>query len=73
MSCWPKRFESLEAETRGRTVDWRLGRLSPVECDAWAGTAGIFQSAFQCDEIHRPAAKRPIVEVGEECTDGSGL
>ncbi len=32
---------SLEAETRGRAVDWRVGRLSPAECDA-----GLMRQVF---------------------------
>jgi light-regulated signal transduction histidine kinase (bacteriophytochrome) len=32
---------SLEAETRGRTVDWRVGRLNKVECDP-----GLMQQVF---------------------------
>ena len=48
---------SLEAETRGRAVDWRVGRLSPCGMRRGTDEAGIFQFAFQRPEIHDPPGK----------------
>jgi PAS domain S-box-containing protein len=59
----------LEADTGGRAVDWRVGRLSPVECDP-----GLMRQVFS--NLLTNALKftrhreRAVVEVGEVCASG---
>jgi PAS domain S-box-containing protein len=60
---------SLEAETRGRKVDWRVGRLSLVECDP-----GLMRQVFSnllANALkftrHRENA---IIEIGEIRNEG---
>jgi PAS domain S-box-containing protein len=59
----------LEADTGGRAVDWRVGRLSPVECDP-----GLMRQVFS--NLLANALKftrhqeRAVVEIGEVCTSG---
>jgi signal transduction histidine kinase len=60
---------SLEAETSGRAVDWRVDRLSPVECDP-----GLMRQVFSnllsnALKFTRPREKA-LIEIGETCADG---
>jgi len=55
---------SLEPETRGRQVDWRVGRLSPAECDP-----GLMRQVFanllsNALKFTRPREKA-VIEIGE--------
>jgi two-component system, LuxR family, sensor kinase FixL len=55
---------SLEAETRGRAVDWRVGRLSPADCDP-----GLMRQVFS--NLLANALKftrqreKAVIEIGE--------
>ncbi len=60
---------SLESETRGRSVDWRVGRLSPVECDP-----GLMRQVFS--NLLSNALKftrqrnKAVIEIQEAFVDG---
>jgi PAS domain S-box-containing protein len=65
-------ISGLEADTGGRAVDWRVGRLSPVECDP-----GLMRQVFS--NLLTNALKftghreRAVVEIGEVCTSGQAV
>jgi two-component system, LuxR family, sensor kinase FixL len=55
---------SLEAEARGRAVDWRVGRLSPVECDARLMRQVFFNLLSNALKFtHR--REKAVIEIGE--------
>ena len=55
---------SLEAETRGRAVDWRVGRLSQAECDPGLMRQVFFNLLSNALKFthHREKA---VIEIGE--------
>jgi PAS domain S-box-containing protein len=55
---------SLEAETRGRAVEWRVGRLSPAECDPGLMRQVFFNLLSNALKFthHREKA---VIEIGE--------
>jgi hypothetical protein len=55
---------SLEAETRGRTVDWRVGRLSPAECDAGLMKQVFFNLISNALKFTNRREKT-VIEIGE--------
>ena len=60
---------SLEAETRGRDVDWRVGRLSPAECDPGLMRQVFFNLLSNALKFthHREKA---VIEIGEIRDEG---
>ena len=60
---------SLEAEARGRSVDWRVGRLSLAECDR-----GLIRQVFSnllANALKFTRRKeKAVIEIGEEHIDG---
>jgi PAS domain S-box-containing protein len=60
---------SLEGEARGRSIDWRVGRLSPAECDP-----GLIRQVFSnllANALKFTRRKeKAVIEVGEERIDG---
>ena len=61
---------SLEGETRDRVVDWRLGRLSPVECDAGL-MRQVFSNLLSNALKFTCRQKRAVIEIGEEFVEGA--
>jgi PAS domain S-box-containing protein len=60
---------ALEADARGRKIDWRIGRLSTVECDP-----GLLRQVFSnllgnAVKFTRPR-EMAVIEIGETQTDG---
>jgi two-component system, LuxR family, sensor kinase FixL len=55
---------SLEAETRGRNVDWRVGRLSLVECDPGLIRQVFFNLLSNALKFTRHREKA-VIEIGE--------
>ena len=55
---------SLEAESRGRSVDFRVGRLSPVQCDPGLLRQVFFNLLANALKFTRPCEKA-IIEIGE--------
>jgi two-component system, LuxR family, sensor kinase FixL len=63
---------SLEAETRGRTVDWRVGRLSPVGCDPGLLRQVFFNLLSNALKFTRDR-KKAVIEIGEIREEGTAL
>jgi PAS domain S-box-containing protein len=55
---------SLEEEARGRTVDWRIERLSPVECDPGLMKQVVFNLFSNALKFTRNQ-ERAVIEAGE--------
>ena len=60
---------SLEAETRGRNVDWRIGQLSPAACDPGLMQQVFFNLLANALKFTQPREKT-IIEVGEIRNEG---
>jgi light-regulated signal transduction histidine kinase (bacteriophytochrome) len=61
---------TLEAETRGRTVDWRVGRLSGTQCDP--GLMGqVFYNLLSNALKFTRHREKAVIEVGETIVDGA--
>jgi PAS domain S-box-containing protein len=61
---------TLEAETRGRTVDWRVGRLSGTQCDP--GLMGqVFYNLLSNALKFTRHWEKAVIEVGETIVDGA--
>jgi hypothetical protein len=60
---------SLEAEARGRTVEWRVGRLSPALCDP-----GLMRQVFfnlLCNALKfTNGREKAVIEIGEIRNEG---
>jgi PAS domain S-box-containing protein len=57
-------IQSLEAETRGRAVEWRVGRLSPAQCDPGLMRQVFFNLISNALKFTQPR-KDAVIEVGE--------
>jgi len=60
---------SLEAETRGRAVDWRVGRLSRAECDPGLMRQVFFNLLSNALKFTRHREKA-VIEIGEIGNEG---
>jgi light-regulated signal transduction histidine kinase (bacteriophytochrome) len=58
-------IQNLETETRGRTVDWRLGQLSPVECDRGL-MRQVFSNLLSNAVKFTGGREKAIIEIGED-------
>ncbi len=63
-------IQSLEPETRGRKVDWVVGRLSPAVCDPGLMRRVFFNLLSNALKYTR-RRENAIVEIGEDFLDGS--
>jgi PAS domain S-box-containing protein len=63
---------SLEAETRGRTVDWRVGRLSPVQCDPGLMRQVFFNLLSNALKFTR-GRKTAVIEISEIREEGEAV
>jgi len=61
---------SLEAETRGRLVDWRVGHLSPAQCDPGLMRQVFFNLLSNALKFTHPQEKA-VVEIGEIRNEGT--
>ncbi len=60
----------LEAETRGRAVDWRAGRLSPAECDPGLMRQVFFNLLSNALKFTQRQEKA-VIEIGEILVEGA--
>jgi PAS domain S-box-containing protein len=60
---------SLEAETRGRSVDWRVGRLSRAQCDPGLMRQVFFNLLSNALKFTHPREKA-VIEIGEIRNEG---
>jgi PAS domain S-box-containing protein len=60
---------SLEAETRGRNVDWRVGRLSPAQCDPGLLRQVFFNLLSNALKFTRHREKA-VIEIGQTQIEG---
>jgi len=60
---------SLEAETRGREVDWRVGRLSIAQCDPGLLRQVFFNLLSNALKFTHPREKA-VIEIGEIRNEG---
>jgi PAS domain S-box-containing protein len=60
---------SLEAEARGREVDWRVGRLSRVECDPGLMRQVFFNLLSNALKFTQQREKA-VIEIGETRDEG---
>jgi PAS domain S-box-containing protein len=63
---------ALEADARGRTVDWRVGHLSIVQCDPGLMGQVFFNLLSNALKFTRQREKA-IIEVGETVIDGTSV
>lgn len=61
---------SLEAEARGREVDWRVGRLSKAQCDPGLMRQVFFNLLSNALKFTR-LRERAVIEIGEILIDGA--
>jgi light-regulated signal transduction histidine kinase (bacteriophytochrome) len=61
---------SLEAESRGRVVDWRVGRLSLAQCDPGLMRQVFFNLLSNALKFTRQREKT-VVEIGEMLIEGT--
>jgi light-regulated signal transduction histidine kinase (bacteriophytochrome) len=61
---------SLEAETRGRIVDWKVRRLSPAPCDSGLMRQVFFNLLANALKFTR-LRERAVIEIGEFKVDGT--
>lgn len=61
---------SLEAETRGRIVDWKVGRLSPAPCDSGLMRQVFFNLLANALKFTR-RRERAVIEIGEFKVNGT--
>jgi PAS domain S-box-containing protein len=60
---------NLETETRGRAVDWRVGRLSPAECDPGL-MRQVFSNLLSNALKYTRRREKAIIEIGEIRNEG---
>jgi PAS domain S-box-containing protein len=60
---------SLEADARGRLVDWRVGRLSPAQCDAGLMKQVFFNLLSNALKFTHDQEKA-VIEIGETRYEG---
>ena len=63
---------NLEEEARGRAVEWRVGRLSPVECDRGLMLQVFLNLLSNALKFTRQQEKA-VIEVGEILDDGKPM
>jgi PAS domain S-box-containing protein len=63
---------SLEAEARGRAVDWRLNRLSPVTCDPGL-MRHVFSNLLSNALKYTRQREQAVIEIGEILIGGAPL
>jgi len=61
---------SLEAETRGRIVDWKVGRLSQAPCDSGLMRQVFFNLLANALKFTRQR-ERAVIEIGEFKAEGT--
>jgi PAS domain S-box-containing protein len=61
---------SLEAESRGRAVDWRLNRLSPVTCDPGL-MRHVFSNLLSNALKYTRQREQAVIEIGEILIEGA--
>jgi PAS domain S-box-containing protein len=61
---------SLEAEARGRAVDWRVGRFLPAQCDPGLMRQVFFNLLSNALKFTRDREKA-VIEVGEDLSGGT--
>jgi PAS domain S-box-containing protein len=61
---------SLEAESQGRAVDWRVGRLSPAHCDPGLVRQVFFNLLSNALKFTRQREKA-VIEIGEIFIEGA--
>jgi PAS domain S-box-containing protein len=61
---------NLEPETRGRTVEWRVGRLSAVECDPGLMRQVFFNLLSNALKFTRQR-ETAVIEIGEIPAEGA--
>jgi PAS domain S-box-containing protein len=61
---------SLEAETRGRPVDWRVGRLSRAQCDPGLMRQVFFNLLSNALKFTRHR-EQAVIEIGEDLIEGA--
>ncbi len=63
-------IQNLEAETRGRAVDWRVSHLSPVECDRGL-LRQVFSNLLSNAVKFTGRSEKPVIEIGEDLIEGA--
>jgi light-regulated signal transduction histidine kinase (bacteriophytochrome) len=63
---------SLDAEARGRTVDWRVGRLSPAACDPGLMRQVFFNLLSNALNFTKQREKA-VIEIGEIRDEGRSV
>jgi PAS domain S-box-containing protein len=61
---------SLEAETRGREVDWRVGHLSKAQCDPGLMRQVFFNLLSNALKFTR-LREKAVIEIGEIAAEGA--
>jgi PAS domain S-box-containing protein len=63
---------SLEAETRGRVVEWRVGRLSPAHCDPGLIRQVFFNLLSNALKFTN-GREKAVIEIGETPNEGRSV